>query len=134
MLQSLLKLSGPSLTSKVLTLSAKSSPGSTPSLEAIDILRLLPASMKHVELGLLPLDTAYLLNALGDPQCVPALKTLSVEGYVRSGHNDNAATARPRRELENVANAGKRRGVELEWGWMGPDDLSDSELDSEERA
>lgn len=72
-----------------------SSPGATPALEDADILRLLPSSVQHVGFGPIPLKTAYLLDALSDSRCLPALKSLTLEQGIRPDGNDESLVPTP---------------------------------------
>jgi hypothetical protein len=65
------------------------------------------------------IDTSYLLGALSESRCLPSLKDLRVECFVREDNPRYSILARRSlHSIEKITLVGKRRGVEVEWLWL----------------
>lgn len=82
-------------------------------LEAINFLRLLPPSLRHIyqHFGL-GLSTPYLLEFLNDRTCLPLSKRLEIRKH---SVTDGKWVRRPTEEVDAIESAAKARGVEVLW-------------------
>jgi hypothetical protein len=101
-------------TLRTLELDTKDDQFSNPGLEGVDLLRLLPSFLEEIHLVFIRFITTYLLALLADHRCLPRLRKLSLDHRV---WEDGGLAARPRplEELDTIADAGSRRGVEVDF-------------------